>query len=110
MFLHSQNHFGFELVSKNFSDFAEAGFNFLANGGSYFVLPAGVFHVHERPSKKVVLLLRALHLEKLQNSECRIYCLIVLHYFLTLRWWVLGMRMSSRYFATVRRVTWMPCD
>jgi hypothetical protein len=23
----------------------------------------------------------------------------------TLRWWVLGMRMSSRYFATVRRVT-----
>src|SRR5579864_8626763 len=31
-------------------------------------------------------------------------------YFLTLRWWVLGMRMSSRYFATVRRVTWIPCD
>src|SRR5215468_5911010 len=31
-------------------------------------------------------------------------------YFFTLRWWVLGMRMSSRYFATVRRVTWIPCD
>src|SRR5215472_18460455 len=26
----------------------------------------------------------------------------------TLRWWVLGIRMSSRYFATVRRVTWIP--
>src|SRR5579864_4068182 len=31
-------------------------------------------------------------------------------YVFTLRWWVLGMRMSSRYFATVRRVTWIPCD
>src|ERR1700688_1860539 len=28
--------------------------------------------------------------------------------FFTRRWCVLGMRMSSRYFATVRRVTWMP--
>src|SRR5215472_18971033 len=28
----------------------------------------------------------------------------------TLRWWVLGIRISSRYFATVRRVTWMPAS
>src|SRR5579863_3101282 len=29
---------------------------------------------------------------------------------LTRRWWVLGIRMSSRYFATVRRVTWIPAS
>ena len=29
-------------------------------------------------------------------------------YAFTRRWCVLGMRRSSRYFATVRRVTWMP--
>src|SRR6266404_1697564 len=28
----------------------------------------------------------------------------------TRRWWVLGMRMSSRYLATVRRVTWIPAS
>ncbi len=28
----------------------------------------------------------------------------------TRRWWVLGIRMSSRYLATVRRVTWMPAS
>src|ERR1700691_2943112 len=32
------------------------------------------------------------------------------HYFFTLLWCVLGIFISSRYFATVRRVTWMPCD
>ena len=35
---------------------------------------------------------------------------LLLRYFLTRRWCVLGMRMSSRYLATVRRVTWIPCD
>src|SRR5271169_872082 len=32
------------------------------------------------------------------------------NYFFTLLWCVLGIFISSLYFATVRRVTWMPCD
>src|ERR1700730_1997353 len=62
---------------------------------------------------------------KSQNAEVetagltfdRLYGLSLLHshflllpYFLTLLWCVLGIFMSSLYLATVRRVTWIPCD
>src|SRR6266446_9624331 len=32
------------------------------------------------------------------------------YHFFTLLWCVLGIFISSLYFATVRRVTWIPCD
>ena len=48
-----EDDFGFEFVAEDFADFGEAGFYFFADGGSYFVVPAGVFHVHERPSLQV---------------------------------------------------------
>src|ERR1039458_2686547 len=46
----SEDGFGFEAVAENFADFSEAGFHFFTDGGSYFVVSSGVFHVHERPS------------------------------------------------------------
>ncbi len=47
--LHGQDYFGFKFVAKDFTDFQQAGFDFLADGGSNFVVSAGVFDVHERP-------------------------------------------------------------
>src|SRR5579862_6526919 len=41
---------GFEAITKNLADFCETGFYFFADGGGYFIMSAGVFHVHERPS------------------------------------------------------------
>jgi hypothetical protein len=46
MLLGGENHLGFALVAEKFLDFSQCGFDFLAIGGSDFVLPAGVFHVH----------------------------------------------------------------
>ncbi len=47
--LDRQDDLGFKFVAQNFADFGKAGFNFLANRGSNFEVPAGEFHVHERP-------------------------------------------------------------
>jgi hypothetical protein len=38
------------VIAQDFAELGEAGFYFFADGGGYFVVPAGVFHVHERPS------------------------------------------------------------
>src|SRR6202023_1436236 len=107
--LDRKHDFGLKFVAKNFSDFDQAGFNFFADGGSDFEMPAGVFHVHERPSfgscefgHSITGIIKS----NKAGERRRRYNF----YFFTLRWWVLGMRISSRYFATVRRVTWMPCD
>ena len=55
VFLDRQDNFGFEFVAQDFADFGKAGFNFLADGGSDFVVPAGVFHVHERPLIEILI-------------------------------------------------------
>jgi hypothetical protein len=47
---HGQDHFGVEFIAQNFADFCKAVLYGFANGGSDFILPAGIFHVHERPS------------------------------------------------------------
>ena len=44
--LDRKDHLGIEFISEDLADFSEAGFNRLADGGSNFVVPAGVFHVH----------------------------------------------------------------
>src|SRR5207253_8945260 len=54
MFLYGQDDFAVEFIAQNFADFRKAGFNFFADGGSDFILPASVFHVHERPSVEVL--------------------------------------------------------
>ncbi len=48
--LDCEDHLGFKLVAQNSADFREARFYLFADGGGNFVVPAGVFHVHERPS------------------------------------------------------------
>src|SRR5580704_8581207 len=48
--LYGEDHLGFKFVAEDFSEFGDPAFYYLAAGGSYFVVPAGVFHVHERPS------------------------------------------------------------
>src|SRR5271170_7792207 len=55
-FLDGKDDFGLEFVSQDFADFRKARFNVLADGGSYLVVPAGVFHVHERPLIEILLL------------------------------------------------------
>ena len=50
VFFDGQDDFGFKSVAQDFAKFGEASFYFFADSGSYFVVPAGVFHVHERPS------------------------------------------------------------
>jgi hypothetical protein len=50
MFLDGEDYLGFKSVAQDFADFCEASFYFFTDGGSYFVVPAGIFHVHERPS------------------------------------------------------------
>ena len=50
VFFDGEDNFGFELITKNFADFCEAGFYFFADRGSDFVVSSGVLHVHERPS------------------------------------------------------------
>ena len=42
-----QNYFGFKFIGEDFPDFSQPGFYFFANGGSDFVMPPGIFHVHE---------------------------------------------------------------
>src|SRR6202142_1715569 len=51
--LDGENHLGFESVAKDFADFIESSFNFLADGGRNFVLTAGVLHVHGTTSTKI---------------------------------------------------------
>ena len=46
----AEDNFGFELVAQDFTNPGEPGFYFFADGRSYFVMPPGVFHVHERHS------------------------------------------------------------
>ena len=46
VFLDGEDYVGVKPVAEDFADFVEAGFNFFADGGSYFVVSAGVFHVH----------------------------------------------------------------
>ena len=46
MLFDGEDDLGFESVAQDLAEFGEAGFNFFADGGSYFVVPAGVFHVH----------------------------------------------------------------
>ncbi len=46
MFFYRENDFNFEVIAENFSDFCQAGFNFLADCGSDLILPSSVFHVH----------------------------------------------------------------
>src|SRR5579872_4521031 len=107
---HREHYLGLKFIAENLADFDQAGFNFLTNSGSDFEMPAGVFHVHERPSlgscnfgDSITGIIWCQHSRREAGATTIIYCF-------TLRWWVLGMRISSRYFATVRRVTWMPCD
>src|SRR5436305_5043777 len=88
--LDAENNFGVEFIVQNLADFRQPSFNFLAIGGSNFVVPASVFHIH--------------------GVAPAFDLLIGKSYFFTLLWCVLGILMSSRYFATVRRVTWIPCD
>src|SRR5208337_1400548 len=45
--LDREHNLGFKLIAQNLADFAECRFNVLADGGSDFVVSAGVFHVHE---------------------------------------------------------------
>ena len=97
-------------------------------------MPPGIFHVHEhlelksrRASTSSYTYQPVIHEERTfatkdssipglpsqgeilisaQNDKSNLSAHIgICSYFLTLRWWVLGMRISSRYFATVRRVT-----
>ena len=49
MLLDGKDDVGVKAVAQNFADFCEAGFYFLADGGSDYVVSASVFHVHERP-------------------------------------------------------------
>jgi hypothetical protein len=46
VFFYGEDDMRFEFVAEDFADFCKAGFYFFANGWSYFVVPAGVFHVH----------------------------------------------------------------
>src|SRR5215813_12203357 len=48
VFLHRKNHFCLEFVAQDLADLCQSSFNFFAVVGSYFVVPAGVFHVHWR--------------------------------------------------------------
>ena len=68
--LDGENDFAVKPVAQNFADFCEAGFNFFADGGSDYVVSAGVFHVHERPLVKFSIEMKwALHLS--QKLEVR---------------------------------------
>ena len=49
VFLDRQDHLGFKFVAQDLADFCQAGFDFFADARGDFVVPAGVFHVHERP-------------------------------------------------------------
>src|SRR6185436_563808 len=122
-----QDYFGFKFIGEDFPDFSQPGFYFFANGGSDFVMPPGIFHVHEhlelksrRASTSSYTYQPVIHEERIllqpripQSRDClrRERFLSPLRmtnkalrshrhcsYFLTLRWWVLGMRISSRYF------------
>src|SRR5262249_40192642 len=42
----SENDLCIELIAQDFADFVETSFYFFAIGGSYFVVPASVFHSH----------------------------------------------------------------
>src|SRR5260221_9611618 len=116
--LDGQNHVGLKPVTEDLANLCQTGFDFFAVRGSNFVLPASVFHVHENLRGEVgavqllvlgswLLVLGSWFLTKsrlrAKNQQPRAY-------FFTLLWCVLGIFMSSRYLATVRRVTWMPCD
>ena len=41
-----ENDLAFEIFTQDFGEFAEAGFDLVTNGGSYFVLPSDVLYVH----------------------------------------------------------------
>ena len=41
-----KNHFALDVVTQNFGEFAEAGFDLVTNGGSYFILPAKILYCH----------------------------------------------------------------
>src|SRR5205823_761100 len=45
-FFDCENYFGVEFIAQNLAEFSETGFDFLTVSGSYFVLPASVFHIH----------------------------------------------------------------
>src|SRR5205085_1391526 len=101
MLFYRENDFCLETVAQDLANFLEPGFNFFADGRSDFVVAACVFHVH-----------RATSLIRSKKSDCssKTQSRLSYRYFFTRRWCVLGIFISSRYFATVRRVTWIPCD
>src|SRR5215469_13931293 len=41
-----ENDLGIESIAQDFANFAETNFYFFAIGGSYFIVPARVFHSH----------------------------------------------------------------
>jgi hypothetical protein len=50
MLLDGEDDLGFKAVAQDFADFCEASLYLFADDGSYYVMPASVFHIHERPS------------------------------------------------------------
>jgi hypothetical protein len=50
-----QNHIGCKTVAKDLTNLSEAGLDIFTVGGSNFVVPARVFHIHEAPLRDEVL-------------------------------------------------------
>jgi hypothetical protein len=62
MLLDREDYFGLKSVAQDFADLCEASFNFFADGVGDFVLSSSVFHVHERPLRRILFQVnRALH-------------------------------------------------
>jgi hypothetical protein len=47
--LNRKNYFARKIAAQNFLNFVQAGFNFLAVSSGNFVVPAGVFNIHQLP-------------------------------------------------------------
>src|ERR1700737_4375314 len=50
LFFEGKDYFCIELVVQNLAYFCKTAFNFFSDDGSDFILPTGVFHIHERHS------------------------------------------------------------
>ncbi len=63
-----EDHLGFKSIAQNFADLGEAGFNFFADSVGDFVLSSGVFHIHERPLRRILFQVnRAPHCSRFGN-------------------------------------------